>query len=162
MLTPARVVFSIPVINTFTHPISASPILASHLLDLQDFPPSQADETPQVAHCGAPSVNVEVKLVGMNDEAVEAGADPRGLLIVQGPPVGRVVKLGYGTRGEEGDDYVDVGAGSTILSPGNAGMAAATVEETGSGEAEWVRTGVEARVLTNGSFVPVREKTVKV
>lgn len=132
--------------------MSTSPILASHLLDVQDFPPSKADENPQVAHCGAPSINLEVKLVGVNDEAVEAGADPRGLLIVRGPPVGKIVKLGHGARVEEGDDYVDVGAGSTILNPGDA---------TVSGEAEWVKTDVEARVLTNGSFVPVREKTAK-
>ncbi len=100
-------------------------------------------------------LNQEVKLVSMNDEAVEAGADPRGLLMVRGPPVGKVVELGYGTQ-VEGDDYVDVGAGSTILRPG----VAATVEETGNGEAEWVKTDIEVRVLTNGSFVLVKEKTV--
>jgi long-chain acyl-CoA synthetase len=123
-LNTARIVLSIPIVNTFTHLMSAAPILASHLLDLQQFPTGLADVNPPIAHCGAPVVNVEVKLIGVDDDAVESGADPEGRLVVRGPPVGKVVVV-------NGEDYVDVGAGDD----------------------EWAGTGVEARVLSNGSFV---------
>lgn len=103
--------------------MSAAPILASHLLDLQEFPAGPADADPPIARCGAPSVNVEVKLIGVNDDNVESGGDPKGALLVRGPPVGKIFV-------EDGDD--------------------ASVEEV-----EWVNTSVEARVLSNGSFVLV-------
>ena len=69
-------------------------------------------------------MNVEVKLIGVDDDAVESGGDPKGALVVRGPPIGKVVVV-------NGEDYVDVG-----------------VEDD-----EWAKTGVEARVLSNGSFV---------
>ena len=147
VLTPSRIALSIPFTNAFTHPISTAPILASHPLDLQDFS-ADASLGQQVAHCGAPGVNVEVKLLGVDDEAVENGQDPRGGLVVRGPPVGKVVNLNVG---EVGEDYVEVGSGSG--SPGS-NTSVGTVHD-----AEWVKTGVEARILTNGAFMLVRKTT---
>ena len=95
MLTPTRIALSIPVVNAFTHPLVAAPVFASHPLDLQDIPLPSG----KAAHTGPPGVNVEIKLTGVNDQAVEAGADPEGDLMVGGPPVGKRVGL---------EDYVDV------------------------------------------------------
>jgi len=98
--------------------------MASHPLDLQDFPVLTRDPSiPDVAHVGPPSVNTEVKLIGLNDEAVEAGADPTGALLIRGPSVGKL--LGN-------DDYVSI----------------PSVDE----QQGWVNTGVRAMVQTNGSF----------
>ncbi len=91
---------------------------------------------------------MEVKLLGVDDEAVENGQDPRGGLVVRGPPVGKVVNLNVG---EVGEDYVEVGSGSG--SPGS-NTSVGTVHD-----AEWVKTGVEARILTNGAFMLVRKTT---
>jgi long-chain acyl-CoA synthetase len=93
VLTPARIALSIPLVNAFTHPLVAAPVLASHPLDAQDIPGLKA------AHTGPPSVNIEVKLTGVNDDVVEAGGDPEGNLLVRGPPVGKQVEL---------EDYVHV------------------------------------------------------
>lgn len=81
----------------------------------------------------------------MDDEAMESGQDPRGGLFIRGSPVGKVVSLSVGY------DYVEVGSG--LGSPGsNASMAT----DKDIHEAEWVKTGVEARVLTNGAFMVVK------
>ena len=93
LLTPARIALSIPIVNAFTHPLVAAPVLASHPLDLQDIPALKA------AHTGPPGVNVEMKLTGVNDELVEAGGNPEGSLLVRGPPVGKQAGL---------EDYVHV------------------------------------------------------
>ncbi|RDX48303.1 acetyl-CoA synthetase-like protein [Lentinus brumalis] len=98
-LTPSRIALSVPVINVHSHPLAAGPIFASHALDLQTFPPA-ASSSPSasaadayaftyLAPVGPPSVNVEVKLTGVDDAAVEGGADPVGALHVRGPSVGR-------------------------------------------------------------------------
>ncbi|KAH8833558.1 hypothetical protein DL96DRAFT_1666671 [Flagelloscypha sp. PMI_526] len=62
LLTPARVAFSIPLVNAFSHPLVAGPVLASHPLDVQDFPQLNLPERE----------------------------NPVGKLIVRGPPVGRL------------------------------------------------------------------------
>ncbi|KAF7322810.1 Acetyl-CoA synthetase [Mycena chlorophos] len=117
-LTPARGSLSIPVINCFSHPLVSGPVLASHALDLQDL-------GTKVAHSGPPSINVEAKLVGVDDEVIEGGGDPSGVLMIRGPPVG---KLGS--------------------------MEASYVSIPGSEEAEaWSGTGIRATVLPNGAFV---------
>jgi len=116
-----RVALSVPLVNAHTHPLVAGPVLSSHLLDLQDFSdPSRPDE---VAHTGAPSVNVEVKLKGVNDDAVENGADPVGKVHVRGPPVTKALQL---------DDFVNV---------------------QDNEEEEWTSLDISARVQTNGAFV---------
>ncbi|KAL1947959.1 hypothetical protein VTO73DRAFT_13683 [Trametes versicolor] len=101
--TPARIALSVPVINAHTHPLVAGPVFASHALDLQTFGPgtsgaastSAADAyaLTYLAPVGPPSVNVEAKLSGVDDTAVEAGADPVGELHVRGPSVGRPLSV---------------------------------------------------------------------
>ncbi|KAI0050034.1 acetyl-CoA synthetase-like protein [Auriscalpium vulgare] len=90
LLTPARIGLSIPLVVAHTHPLVAAPIFASHPHDLQTF--AHADE--DVAHVGPPVVNVETKLVGVDDAAIERGEDPVGVLHVRGPVVGRVLADG--------------------------------------------------------------------
>ncbi|TFK42886.1 hypothetical protein BDQ12DRAFT_676954 [Crucibulum laeve] len=123
-MTPSRIALSVPLVNTFIHPLVAGPVLASHAFDLQDFPAVTNDVLPSpAAHCGPPSVNVEAKLVGVDDELVENGADPSGALLVRGPSVARLVSV---------EDYVDV-------------------QPEGDKDG-WIIMGVRAKVQTNGSF----------
>jgi long-chain acyl-CoA synthetase len=123
-LTPARIALSVPLVNSFTHPLVAGPVLASHPLDVQDFPSMASDPLASpVAHVGPPSINIEAKLVGVDDELVENGADPVGVLLIRGPPVGTLLGM---------EDYVAVPASD---------------EEDG-----WVGTGKRAKVQSNGSF----------
>ncbi|KAF8964661.1 hypothetical protein BDZ97DRAFT_1814951 [Flammula alnicola] len=145
LLTPARIALSVPLVNAFTHPLVAAPILASHPLDLQDIPTKTAAKdpaaaaavAPSVAHTGPPTVNVEVKLVGVDDEAVEGGADPVGDLLARGPPVGKRVGV---------EDYVNVGVGGAEVQ-----------EPQEEGDDGWTPMDVRARVQTNGAFVLVRK-----
>ena len=127
-LTSARIALSVPFVNAFTHPLVAAPVLASHAFDLQDFYSTTEDKTTSkaVAPTGPPGVNVEAKLVSVDDDAVEKGGDPSGDLLVRGPPVGKMVNL---------EDYVDVPSGD---SPDNY---------------EWVGMDVRARIRANGSFL---------
>lgn len=95
--TKSRIALSVPLINCFTHTVVAGPVLASHACDLQELPVSGK------AHMGPPSVNVEIKLTGVDDESVENGGDPVGMMVVRGPSVGVVDGLedgwvGTGTR----------------------------------------------------------------
>jgi len=76
-LENARVAFSVPIVLTYSHPLICGPILASHPLDLQSFPVSMASGAFN-AHIGPPAPNVEVKLSGVDDDAVDAGKDPEG------------------------------------------------------------------------------------
>ena len=67
--------------NVHENPLVAGPVFFSHPLDFQSFQPNHDSATPQfegIHHVGPPSINVEVKLLGVNDSAVEAGADPVG------------------------------------------------------------------------------------
>ena len=112
--------------NAFTHPLVAGPILSSHSLDLQDFPAQDIAS----AHVGPPTINVEARLLGVSDAAIEKGADPEGALVVRGPPVGKLL----------GEDYVDIPSGGN--SP--------TSSEDDEG---WVGIGARARVQPNGSFL---------
>ncbi|KAG6919987.1 hypothetical protein DXG01_013336 [Tephrocybe rancida] len=96
IVTPSRIALSIPIVNAHTHPLVPGPVLASHPLDLQDFP---ALKDALVAHVGPPSVNIEAKLLGLDDEKVELGADPTGTLVIRGPSVGKLLS---------GDDFVAI------------------------------------------------------
>ncbi|KAJ3524037.1 hypothetical protein NMY22_g11181 [Coprinellus aureogranulatus] len=64
--------------------------------------------------------------LGVDDEAVEKGADPEGVVFVRGPPVGKLVNV---------DGYVDVHSEST------------------NEEERWTGIGLRAKVQSNGSFV---------
>ncbi|KAF8479026.1 hypothetical protein DFH94DRAFT_36957 [Russula ochroleuca] len=121
LLTPARIALSIPLVLAHTHPLVAAPILASHPQDVQTFAVTSAQD---FAHVGPPTVNVEVKLAGVDDGAVERGDDPEGVLLVRGPIVGRVLPL---TEADEEPKTEDT-------------------------EEPWVSIGNRARVQTNGAF----------
>ena len=118
-VTSARIALSVPLIIAHTHPLVSAPILASHPHDLQTFAITSERD---VAHVGPPTVNMEVKLVGVDDGGVEKGDDPEGVLHVRGPTVGRVLA-------NESD-----------------------TEETPVTDERWVSTEDRARVLTNGVF----------
>lgn len=122
LLTPSRIMLSVPLVNCFTHPLVPGPVLASHCLDVQDFSAAVLGAFP-VAHVGPPSVNTEAKLVGVDDASVENGGDPEGMLLIRGPPVGKLLTS---------DDYVSVPS-----------------EDEQEG---WVPTGVGVRIHTNGAF----------
>ncbi|TFY77954.1 hypothetical protein EWM64_g6057 [Hericium alpestre] len=70
----------------------------------------------------SPVINVEVKLVGVDDAVVEKGADPEGQVHMRGPIVGRMLSA------EEGE------------------------ERQAQAEEPWVPIGSRGRVQTNGSF----------
>lgn len=76
----ARVALSVPVVNVHKHSLVAGPVFFSHPLDLQMFASTEGEilSSPPLAHVGPPSINVEVKLSGVNDDAVESGANPVG------------------------------------------------------------------------------------
>jgi long-chain acyl-CoA synthetase len=121
LLTPARVALSVPLVVAHTHPLVSAPILASHPHDMQTFAITSDRE---YAHVGPPTVNVEVKLMGVDDGAVEKGEDPAGVLHVRGPTVGRLLTLS--------DSPVE--------------------EKAPKDDESWVSTGDRARVQTNGVF----------
>jgi long-chain acyl-CoA synthetase len=121
ILTQARIALSVPLIIAHTHPLVSAPIFASHPYDVQTFAITSDQE---LAHVGPPTVNVEAKLIGVDDGAVERGADPEGVLHVRGPIVGRALAA---TSGPE-------------------------VDEEPKTEEPWVSTGNRARVQTNGAF----------
>ncbi|KAJ2972277.1 hypothetical protein NUW54_g12305 [Trametes sanguinea] len=109
-LTPARIALSVPVINAHTHPLVAGPVFASHALDLQTFPTANPSPSSSAADAyaftylapvGPPSVNVEAKLAGVDDAAVEGGADPIGDLHVRGPSVGQPLSVEQEPEEEE-------------------------------------------------------------
>ncbi|KXN87754.1 hypothetical protein AN958_08230 [Leucoagaricus sp. SymC.cos] len=134
LMTPARIALSVPLVSAFTHPLVAGPVLASHPFDLQDFT-SDVESESTVAHVGPPGVNVEAKLTGVEDEKLENGGDPVGLLHVRGPPVG---KTGIG-NGDHNEDYVQVSPTDEKKEKDN--------------DEGWVSTGVRVMVQPNGSFI---------
>ncbi|KII89018.1 hypothetical protein PLICRDRAFT_29438 [Plicaturopsis crispa FD-325 SS-3] len=117
-LTPARAVLSVPFVNAHIHPLVSGPVFASHPLDLQSFPASAEDD---LAPVGPPSVNLEAKLVGVQDDAIEGGADPVGVLLVKGPPVGKVLNVtddADESVSDESDGWVGTGERTTVFANG--------------------------------------------
>ncbi|KAG1800858.1 uncharacterized protein HD556DRAFT_964734 [Suillus plorans] len=106
-LVPARLALSIPLINTYTHGSATGPLFATHAFDLQMLPSSSPATEP--AHVGAPSVNVEAKLISVKDNVVEQGADPIGEILVRGPSVGNMLSA----DGEAGEKNAWVHTGKT-------------------------------------------------
>lgn len=131
-LVPMRIALSVPVVNAHTHPVVAGPVFASHPLDLQTFPVNDSEEKASgsaadafaftyLAAVGPPSVNIEAKLLGVDDTAIEAGGDPAGVLHIRGPSVGRPARR-MDVREEdqetEGDGWVAVGQRARVLPNG--------------------------------------------
>lgn len=114
VLVPARLALSIPLINTYTHGSATGPLFATHAFDLQMLPSSSPAAEP--AHAGAPSVNVEAKLVGVNDSVVEKGADPIGEILVRGPSVGNMLAAD-GEAGEK-NAWVHTGEMARVMTNG--------------------------------------------
>ncbi|KAG1841377.1 hypothetical protein C8R48DRAFT_739175 [Suillus tomentosus] len=106
-LVPARLALSIPLINTYTHGSATGPLFATHAFDLQMLFSSSPATEP--AHVGAPSVNVEAKLISVKDNVVEQGADPIGEILVRGPSVGNMLSA----DGEAGEKNAWVHTGKT-------------------------------------------------
>lgn len=117
-LTPARIVFSVPFVHAESSPLAAGPIFASHPFDLQMFASSgKFDGFSTIAPVGAPSINVEVKLAGVNDTEVQAGGDPVGELLVRGPPVGQW--LGAEPQVDDAEsEWMSTGYTAKVLSNG--------------------------------------------
>ena len=110
--------------NAYTHPLVSGPVLASHALDLQAFPsePTTASKSAAenysctyVAPVGPPTINVECKLVGVDDITVEAGGDPVGTLLLRGPTVGLL--LGADEQAD-GEHWVATEERAKVLSNG--------------------------------------------
>jgi hypothetical protein len=85
-IVPARIALSVPIVNAYPNPLSAGPVFASHPLDMQvldtraksSFAAEEKEEGQSKTHTGAPTCNIEVKLLRINEEAVVGGADPEG------------------------------------------------------------------------------------
>ncbi|TCD65411.1 hypothetical protein EIP91_002710 [Steccherinum ochraceum] len=125
-ITPARIALSIPVVNSYIHPAVTGPIFASHPLDLQTFPSIPPVQTASAAEnysftydgaVGPPTVNIEAKLLGVNDPAVEGGSDPVGSLQVRGPSVGKLLYVDE-SEAEEERGWVDTGDRARVLTNG--------------------------------------------
>lgn len=86
-------------------------MLATHAFDLQSLPSEKGEKL----HVGAPSINVEVKLVGVDDAAIEKGHDPRGKLLVRGPPVGVLLP---GDANSEDEGWVQTGETAQAMTNG--------------------------------------------
>lgn len=113
-LTPARIALSVPLINTHVHASTSGPIFATHAFDLQSLPSAEGEP----AHVGAPSVNVEVKLIGVDDAVVEGGNDPQGELLVRGPPVGTLLSGGAHIAETEDLGWVQTGEIARVMTNG--------------------------------------------
>ena len=106
ILTPTRVAFSIPYVNAVGSDLVCGPLFASYPHDLQIHPSSEGgDEFENIAHVGAPTVSVEVKLVGVDDAAIEEGKDPAGEVYVRGPPAGLLL----GKSNSSGEEWLSTG-----------------------------------------------------
>ncbi|KAG8687443.1 hypothetical protein FRC09_013485 [Ceratobasidium sp. 395] len=84
------IAMSVPIVRAHIHPLSASPILASHPLDLQrHFPATGGSRmSKDPLHVGPPAPSVEIKLINVNESDIEAGNDPRGEMLIRGTSVG--------------------------------------------------------------------------
>ena len=105
-LTPTRIAFSIPYVSAVSSDFVFGPLFASYPHDLQIHPSSEVSgEFESVAHVGAPTVSLEVKLTDVDDAVIEEGKDPVGQVYVRGPPVGTLLGDGETT----GESWVPAG-----------------------------------------------------
>lgn len=105
-LTPTRIAFSIPYVNAIGSDLICGPLFASYPHDLQIHPSTEEDgEFENIAHVGAPTVSIEVKLVGVDDAVIEEGKDPAGGVYMRGPPVGTLL----GEENPNGESWLPTG-----------------------------------------------------
>jgi long-chain acyl-CoA synthetase len=105
-LTPTRIAFSIPYVNTLSSDLVCGPLFASYPHDLQIHPsPGANGEFEKIAHVGAPTVSLEAKLVGVDDAVIEEGKDPVGEVYVRGPPAGTLL----GEKNANGESWLPGG-----------------------------------------------------
>lgn len=64
------------------HVLSTGALFASHPYDLQIMSKDESSKRV-VWHYGPPTANVEIKLTGVDESAVEQGRDPEGLVRLQ-------------------------------------------------------------------------------
>ena len=121
---PSRVALSVPLVNAYSHSLVSGPVLASHPLDLQVFPnePTSSNKSAAenyaftyLAPVGPPAINVETKLSGVDDDAVENGADPIGTLLLRGPTVGTLLDF---EEEADSDKWLSTGERARVLSNG--------------------------------------------
>ena len=100
--------------------------MATHALDVQAFPneatspgASAADNYAfsYSAAVGAPSINLEAKLIGVDDAAIESGGDPVGGLMVRGPSVGGLLDVEL-KEGELEKGWFETGERAKVLPNG--------------------------------------------
>ena len=101
-------------------------MLATHAFDVQSFPNETASPGNSAADnyafsylsaVGAPSINIETKLIAVDDASIEAGEDPVGKLMVRGPSVG--VLLDVETKeGELEKGWFETGEKAKVLPNG--------------------------------------------
>ena len=65
-----RAALGCPVAQTLAHPVLLSPLCAAHMFDVQRLPPPGAKRLRgnEKSHVGPPTLGMEVKLVGDEDE----------------------------------------------------------------------------------------------
>lgn len=63
-------------------------------------------------------MSVEVKLVGVDDAAIEKGNDPRGELVVRGPPVGTYPSGDSNDTETEDQGWVQTGEVARVMTNG--------------------------------------------
>jgi long-chain acyl-CoA synthetase len=68
----------------------------------------------EISHCGPPTCNVEIKLVGIDEAAVGTGSDPLGELCVRGPGVGDPIPMGVQLE----DGWIDAGVKARVRANG--------------------------------------------
>lgn len=118
-LAPARMALSVPLVLAHVHPVVAGPVFATHPLDLQVFPPEGEDAFAGRAPVGPPSINMDAKLLGVDDASVETGGDPEGMLHVRGPSVGKVEVIGEDQHVVEMEDgWVPTGERARVVTNG--------------------------------------------
>lgn len=125
-LTPARVALSVPILIVHSHPQVSGPVLATHAFDVQSFPNETASPGTSAADnyafsylsaVGAPSINLEAKLIAVDDASIEAGEDPVGRLMVRGPSVGVLLDV-ESKEGELEKGWFETGEKAKVLPNG--------------------------------------------
>jgi len=106
LMMQSRVALSVPLVNAYIHPFVSSHVFSSHPLDLQSFPEYDYH------HVGAPCINIETKVLGVDDNLVEKGDNPLGSIVVRGPTVGKPQDI------SAEDDWIDLNVKAQVLTNG--------------------------------------------